>query len=230
MLARESLELAKSAAKSRPCLVEMATASTSASINAEGVEALHTMVKLLQSIKKTSEMSATKLDFIEKRQCYSGEGTDSSRFIDMWSRSESAHVSSAQVLEMAHRILENKTAEVTRYSELFAEKDARRIESLVAFFYITFIEKDESMWNYHEPNYGELGRLAQYMPSFKKKMRVAARLLRAEFGERYDVHMPTTAFRNHRKLKIPHRGHLRGRCPLWCIFGFLWFQRAVVGM
>ena len=147
------------------------------------VQLLERAVETLESIKHTSKISAAKLEFIEKRQCDSGEGTDASRYIDNWSRSTSAHVNSAQVLEMAKRILENKTTEVMRYSELFAEKDARRMESLTAFFYITYCKGDETMWHYREPSYDELGRLGAYMPSLKQKIRVATSLLKAQFGE-----------------------------------------------
>ena len=63
------------------------------------VALLQRVAETLESIKHTSSISAAKLEFIEKRQCDSGEGTDASRYIDNWSRSTSAHVNSAQVLE-----------------------------------------------------------------------------------------------------------------------------------
>ena len=209
--------------------------ASSSNLVQEGVDALKKMTEILENIQTTSKMSAMKLEYLEKRQCATGEGTDSSRYLDQWSRSESAHVSSAQVIEMAHRILEYKTAEVTWYSELFAEKDARRIESLVAFWYITFVKEDTTMWNYNEPNYAELGRLVQYMPSFKQKMLGAARLLKAAFGEHCDVYMPTTALPSHRKSKItPQIGAsptMVGGAPICgVIFDFPWFGRAAVGM
>ena len=62
---------------------------------------------------------------------------------------------------------------------------------------MTWVKGDETMWSYSEPSYEELGRLAQFMPSFKEKMRVASRLLKTEFGESCDV----PALQNHRNQK-----------------------------
>ena len=125
----------------------------------------------LKHIEQHSNCSSEKLSIMEIRQCAQfGEGTDSSRFLDLWCRGQSATWTRAQEADIFQRVLESGSVQSIEYNEIFAEKDTRRMECFLSMWYSTAIEGNPEQWNFHSPEYAELGTLAARMPSFRRRM------------------------------------------------------------
>ena len=108
-------------------------------------QAQREVAKKLKAIKVSCEGIHEKQANIELRQCMTvGQGTDAARMLGQYLKAGSASWSSqhqALILEMLYGDTSG-TLRAIEYKGLFAKKDKRRAEYLVAIVWVTIILKD----------------------------------------------------------------------------------------
>ena len=160
---------------SLPSVAENAPESTGAEKTNQLLERnnalLEKTVRLLENIKHSLEGLNTKATNAEMRQCQvSGEGTDASRMTSLYLTAESAVWSQQHRKLIFEKLYEAGDINAIVYSGIFHEKDKRRTENTVAYFYATFVESRDNLVKALKPDGAEGNTLGIYMPTFRKEL------------------------------------------------------------
>ena len=132
---------------------------------------LERQVVLLEKINKNLGFLNDKATNAEMRQCQvSGEGTDASRMTAFWLQAESALWSETHKRLIFDKIYEAGDTSSIVYKGIFLEKDKRRAEYTVAYFYVTFNDDKDELIKALEPDGAEGNALAKYMPCFRNEL------------------------------------------------------------
>ena len=155
-----------SSTDSQPTVVELITKTN---------ELLEKVQSTTADVARCCQLAAAKTSHIELRQCAStGGGTDASRFADEWARAKSAHLHECQWVELVERVLEFGKIEAVSYQFLLAQKDQRRAEGIVEFFWLSIERGASGKTKFDEPNYKEIAEFLPFMPSSRRKMLAVA--------------------------------------------------------
>ena len=137
----------------------------------ETLEDVHETMVL--ALLRTIEMRVTA---IERRQCdASGEGTDASRMVEMWTRGVNANVTEAVFAHLMRRVIMTRSPRSTSYACIFGEKDYVRAEKLV---WIVFKTYHLNEWRGHmdSEEYEDMGASLCDLPIFRGKQSMAAEI------------------------------------------------------